>query len=103
MFAPGEVSFALDGRCSRFVADVGLDDEASLEISRTHLGGTIAFTVLGDGVELAGTGTVGTRDPARTLDLDVTGVRTLTLRVGDAGDGPVHDRASWADARATCS
>jgi len=102
MFAPGEVSFALDGRCTRFVADVGLDDEASLDIARTHLGGTIGFTVVGDGATLADSGTVGTRDPARTVTVDVTGVHTLTLRVSDAGDGTVNDRASWADARIRC-
>ena len=45
---------------------------------------------------------LGTRDPARTLTVDVTGVRTLTLRVTDAGDGTVNDRASWADARIRC-
>jgi alpha-glucosidase len=103
MFAPGEVTFALDGRCTQFVADVGLDDEASLDIARTHLGGTIGFTVLGDGARLADTGTVGTRDPARTLTVNVTGVKTLTLRVTDAGDGTTNDRASWADARVRCA
>jgi hypothetical protein len=102
MFAPAEVTFALDGRCTRFVADVGLDDEASLDIARTRAGGTIGFTVLGDGATLADTGTVGTRDPARTLTVDVTGVRTLTLRVTDTGDGNQNDRASWADARVRC-
>jgi hypothetical protein len=101
-FAPAEVTFTLDGRCTQFVADVGLDDEASLDIARTHLGGTVGFTVLGDGATLADSGTVGTRDPARTLTVDVTGVRTLTLRVTDTGDGTVNDRASWADARVRC-
>jgi len=103
MFAPGEVRFALDGRCTQFVVDVGLDDEASLDIARTRMGGTITFTVVGDGATLADTGTVGTRDPARTLTVDVTGVRALTLRVGDAGDGTQNDRASWADARIRCA
>jgi hypothetical protein len=102
MFAPGEVSFSLGGACTEFVVDVGLDDEASLDIARQRAGGTIGFTVLGDAAVLADTGTLGTRDPARTLTLDVTGVRTLTLRVGDAGDGNLNDRASWADARVRC-
>src|SRR2546421_8215 len=102
MLAPGEVPFGLDGGCPQFVPNVGLADEASLDIARTRLGGTIGFTVLGDGVALADTGTVGTRDPARTVTVDVTGVHTLTLRVSDAGDGSVNDRASWADARIRC-
>jgi hypothetical protein len=103
MFANGEVTVALDGRCTRFAADVGLDDEASLDIARTGMGGTIVFSVLGDGAVIADTGKVGTRDPARTLTVDVTGVKTLTLRVGDAGDGNTNDRASWADARVSCA
>jgi alpha-glucosidase len=102
MFAPGEVSFALGGRCTEFVSDVGLDDEASLDIARTHLGGTIGFGVAGDGTALADSGTMTTFDPARTLDVNVTGADTLTLRVTDGGDGTTNDRASWGDARVRC-
>jgi alpha-glucosidase len=103
MFAPAEVSFSLAGRCTAFASDVGLDDEASLDIARTKLGGTVAFSVLGDGVTRAESGTVDTHTPAKPLTADLTGVQTLTLKVGDGGDGTVNDRASWADARVHCS
>jgi hypothetical protein len=102
-FAVSEVSVALDGRCKAFVADVGLDDEAALDIARTRLGGTVAFAVAGDGVALAATPTMGIKDQARTLSVDVTGVKILTLRVTDGGDGTQNDRASWADARVHCA
>jgi hypothetical protein len=103
MHAVGEVSFALGGGCTRFAADVGVDDEAGLDVARQGAGGTVGFTVAGDGVPLTETGTLNTRSPARTLEIDVTGVRTLTLRVGDGGDGNQNDHASWADARVRCA
>lgn len=103
MFATGEVSFALGGRCTRFVADVGVDDEAGLNVARQRAGGTVAFSVLGDGSTLSSTGTVHVRTPAQRLDVDVSGVQTLTLRVTDGGDDTRNDHASWADARLACA
>jgi hypothetical protein len=102
MFAAGEVTVPLAGKCTRFVADVGLDDEASLDIARTRMGGTVTFTVTGDGTVLADSGVVNTRTAATPMTVDVTGIQTLTLRLGDAGDGNVNDRGSWADARVFC-
>jgi hypothetical protein len=34
--------------------------------------------------------------------VDTSGVRILTLRVTDGGDGKNFDHADWADARVTC-
>jgi hypothetical protein len=102
MYAPGEVTFALGGRCTEFAADAGLDDEAGLDIARQKAGGTVGFTVVGDGATLAATGTVGTRDAARPLTANLTGVTSLTLRVTDGADGSQNDRASWGDARIRC-
>jgi alpha-glucosidase len=100
--APAEVTFALGGACTELVTDVGVDDQAGLDVARTRVGGTAAFAVVADGVTRAQTGTLTPRDPARTLTVDLTGVRTLTLRVTDGGDGTLHDRASWGDARVRC-
>ena len=102
MFASGEVSFTLAGRCTQFAADVGVDDEAGLDVARQRAGGTVGFSVTGDGTVLAETRTVSTVDPAQALGADISGVTTLTLRVGDGGDGTQNDRASWADARVRC-
>jgi hypothetical protein len=103
MYAAGEITLALDGKCTEFVADVGVDDDASLDVARTRVGGTVGFAVLGDGATLADTGTVNVRTPVRTLTVDVTGVRTLSLKVGDGADGNQNDHASWADARLRCA
>src|SRR5207244_264028 len=38
---------------------------------------------------------------AKAVDVDVSGVKKLELRVGDAGDGITWDHADWADATFT--
>jgi hypothetical protein len=37
--------------------------------------------------------------PPQQVKVDVTGAKTLTLIVGDAGDGNHCDHADWAGAR----
>ncbi len=73
---------------------MGVDDEVGGK-------GTVAFEVVGDGTTLLATEVLGGADPARRVDVDVTGVRRLTLRVLDGGDGVDSDHADWADARLT--
>jgi hypothetical protein len=63
----------------------------------------VTFTVLADGVQVAGTGLVKGSDAVRHLSADVTGVHTLTLQVGDGGDGNGHDNADWAGAQVICA
>ncbi len=101
--ASSEITYALDARCTSFAVSVGVDDEAGLDVARQRVGGTVSFQVLGDGAVLSDTGLLGVRTPARDLAVDVSGVRTLTLRVLDGGDGTQNDHASWADARIRCS
>ncbi|MGW0231557.1 NPCBM/NEW2 domain-containing protein [Actinopolymorpha singaporensis] len=36
------------------------------------------------------------------VDVPLSGVDTLSLRVGDGGDGSYGDRGDWADAQVTC-
>jgi alpha-glucosidase len=100
--ANASISFALAGRCTQFAADVGVDDEAGLDVARQRVGGTVSFGVSGDGASLVDTEVLGVRTPVRPLRLGVTGVQTLTLRVADGGDGTQNDHASWADARVRC-
>ncbi len=64
--------------------------------------GSSAFQVLGDGRPLADSGTVRSADGPKPLDVDVSGVRVLTLRATDGGDGKNFDHADWADAQLTC-
>lgn len=93
--AASEITVWLDGACRTFHAEVGIDDE-------TDQRGSVAFQVLGDGKQLADTGTVRGTDKARSVDVGVTSVRKLTLQVTDGGDGNNFDHADWADARVSC-
>ncbi|MEU4678955.1 glycoside hydrolase family 97 catalytic domain-containing protein [Micromonospora sp. NPDC023737] len=94
--APSEITVWLGGVCTQLQADVGIDDEVTQS-------GSVAFEVVGDGRPLADTGIIRSADGARTLGVDVSGVRTVTLRVTDGGDGKNFDHADWGDARVTCA
>ncbi len=85
-----EVTYDLGSQYTRFLSDVGVDDEAN---------GTVVFRVLGDGVELYNSGVVAGNSPTQTVDVDVSGVNQLKLIVEDAGDGDGMDHADWAGAR----
>ncbi|GID32455.1 hypothetical protein Abr02nite_74380 [Paractinoplanes brasiliensis] len=90
------VDVPLDGSCTRFRADAGVDDE-------TGSGGSVVFEVWLDGVRTAVSPTLTGAGPAHRFDVDVTGARTLRLQVTDAGDGNGNDHADWAAARLACS
>ncbi len=90
--AYSEVIYNLAGGYSRFLADVGVDDENTP-------GGTVIFRVLADGNEIFNSGTMANASATQTVDVSVVGVNLLTLIVGDAGDGVGSDHADWAEAR----
>ena len=94
--AASDVRYNLGGGYSRFIADVGLDDE-------TGNGGSVVFQVYGDGNLLFDSGTrfgdnAATGPPLR-VDVNVTGVNELQLVVAEAGDGNGLDHADWGIAR----
>ena len=91
-----DVKLYLGGNCSSFTSTVGMDDEVGG-------GGTVTFSVVGDGKTLASTQTVKGGDPAQQVTADVTGVQTLDLVVGDAGDGNANDHGDWAAPTLTCA
>ena len=76
----------------RFQAMVGLDDRAGPL-------GSVAFRVLLDGKERFATPSMSARDPAKSIDIELAGAKTLILitEFGDRGD--VRDLADWVDAR----
>lgn len=100
--APSVVELRLGGQCSTFTVTPGLEPGGDAPEE-----GSVTFTVLGDGAPLASVGsnlepvTVGTTP--KPLEVDVTGVETLSLQVGDGGDGKNNDHAAWADARLSCA
>jgi beta-galactosidase GanA len=81
--------------CTQFSSDVGVDDSAAGK-------GSVTFSVLADGAQVASTGVMRGGQPAQHLTADVTGVSQLTLDVGDAGDGIGHDNGDWGDAELMC-
>lgn len=90
--APGVFYLELDGNTERFQAEVGLDDEVGGQ-------GSITIKVVGDGKPLFESAVIKGGDAPAVLDLDVSGLRLLTLIMGDAGDGISYDNVDWADAK----
>ena len=82
----------LGGQATRFTAQVGVDDSAGAQ-------GSVEFIVSGDGKILWQSGLMTGGQPAKSVDVDLTGVKTLDLRVTDGGDGSSNDHADWADAK----
>ncbi|MBI5383695.1 MAG: NPCBM/NEW2 domain-containing protein [Verrucomicrobia bacterium] len=82
----------LAGGSERFLASIGVDDNANGPA-------TVTFKIVGDGKKLLETGVMKPGDKARSVDLDLKGLKTLILMVGDGGDGVGFDHANWADAR----
>jgi hypothetical protein len=92
--ATSAVEVYLGRRCSTFTAQVGLDDE-------TLQPGSVVFQVFGDD-RLLQEKPVSTKGSAQSIFVDTTGIRMLSLRVTDGGDGKNFDHADWADARLSC-
>ncbi|WP_049797336.1 glycoside hydrolase family 97 catalytic domain-containing protein [Kribbella flavida] len=95
--APSSLTTWLGGACSRFFAEVGVDD------GTTTGEGSVTFVVLGDGRQLAGTPVIRAGETAHLLDVDVTGVKRLTLATTDGGNGKNSDHADWGTASLTCA
>jgi alpha-galactosidase len=93
--APSLLRYRLGGGCSRFVADVGIDDDQG------DLG-SAEFEVWADGERLFRSGVLTGSSPTRAVNLDVSGRRELRLFVGVGGDDYGFDHAVWAGARVEC-
>lgn len=78
---------------TNFHAMVGLDDETKPSI------GSVGFHVLCDGKEKWSSGLMKTGDRAKPVDVDLRGVKVLSLVVDSGGDGINYDHADWADSR----
>ncbi|MFD7445388.1 NPCBM/NEW2 domain-containing protein [Streptomyces sp. NPDC059909] len=79
-------------------ATIGIDDAAD----STTEGGTSHFFVYADGKKVYESGLV-TRETVDRVDVDISGVDTLSLVTDNAGDGFYHDAVDWADARVDCA
>lgn len=93
--ANSEIIYDIAGKgYNRFQCYVGLDQEAN----RNDVG-SVAFQVWADGEKLFDSGTMKRDNPAKFIDVDVSGRKQLKLIVTDAGDGNGNDHADWADAQ----
>jgi alpha-galactosidase len=90
--ANSSLRIKLNGNAEKFTAWVGVDDEEKGQPS------SVNFSISGDGKTLWQSGVMHSGDAARQVDVDLKGVKTLLLLVGDAGDGINNDHADWADA-----
>jgi hypothetical protein len=95
MHAAADLAVKLGGTCRNFTASVGQDDE-------TTSPGSVVFQVVGDGVVLSQTDILRKGGAPVALNVDITGVQTLSLRVNDGGDGKNFDHADWGNAQVVC-
>lgn len=83
----------VDGNALSFEADVGVDEE------ELHHGiGTVQFIVLADGKEVANSGIVRGKQPAKKIKANLTGAKKVELCVMDGNDGITCDHADWGNA-----
>ncbi len=89
--AESKLRVDLGRKAKRFLAKVGVDDSAGNQ-------GSVEFIVAGDGKTLWQSGLVTNGTPAIAVNVDISGVRVLDLRVTNGGDGSGSDHADWAEA-----
>lgn len=90
--AISEIVYELGGNFVLFRSDIGVDREVGDY-------GSVVFQVFGDGIKIYDSGVMTGANQAKSLNVDVRGVKQLKLVVTDAGDGINNDHADWANAR----
>jgi hypothetical protein len=87
----------LPGPAKTFEATVGVDHNESTSGGR----GSVVFSVMVAGKQAFQSSVMHGGEPGVPVNLDLNGATSLTLNVGDAGDGEPCDQSDWADARVT--
>jgi aryl-phospho-beta-D-glucosidase BglC (GH1 family) len=90
--ANSTITYALDGKYSQFISDIGIDDEVGSY-------GSVAFQVWADGAKPYDSGTMYGNTETKQVKVDVTGKKELKLVVTSADGSIVADHADWADAK----
>ncbi len=93
-FVPSQIEFDVDGLYDTFTALVGLDASAAP-------GSAAEFVVLGDGKELGRSGAMSTTDRPKPVELNITGVRRLVLRITGPDGRKTRAQADWAEPKVT--
>ena len=86
--APSEIVYKLNKQYEQFMCDVGASFGA----------GTVTFAVYTDNLKKHESGVLTRKHLPERICIDVRGVETLKLVVGDGGDGHDCDHAVWANA-----
>ncbi len=92
--------YSLNGQCSAFNAEVGLDDEVDV---RSNGKGSVVFQILSDGLMKFESGVMRPTDAAKPVAVDLTSTKELKLQVTSGGDDLSWDHADWGAARVTCT
>ena len=93
--ASSDVRYLLGGRCSRFKALVGVDDEVGSS-------GSVSFEVYADANKVFDSGLLTGSSASKEIDVSVAGASQLRLVVKNGGNGDGHDHADWAVALVVC-
>jgi len=93
--AASDVRYSISG-CSRFKADVGVDDEVGAN-------GSVVFQVFAGATKVYDSGTMTGATATKPVDVSISGATLLRLVVTGAGDGVSSDHGDWANARIECS
>jgi len=94
--APSLIVYRLGANCSRFTAEVGVDGQAAT-------GGSVEFEVWGDNTRLHDGAVLAGSTMAERIDVDVTGVYRLKLKVTNGLNGNARDFSSWGHPRLVCA
>jgi len=93
-----DVEYYLGNNCTHLSATVGINDIVD---QINPQGGTAIFQIFADGTKIYDSGLV-TRAATKSVDVNLTGAKVLTLHVDDGGDGNYNDRTDWADLQLIC-
>ncbi len=86
--APSRQTYHINGLFKRFTADYGIDTEAGSQASAI-------FQIYGDDSLLFQSEEMGRYIYPKHTDVDITGVKILTLVTTDAEDGTTDDHTDW--------
>ena len=98
--AEGAVGIRLDGRATRFMANVGVDDEAP-SLRRSNYQPRMFFKVWADGKVVWKSPAMFAKTAPVEVDVDLSGVRELVLETASAAPWIAFDACigDWLDAR----
>ncbi|MFF1925301.1 NPCBM/NEW2 domain-containing protein [Streptomyces sp. NPDC058221] len=94
--ADSGIEVYLGGRCSKFTADAGIDDEIDGY-------GEVEFSVEADGKVLWTSPKVTGASAAVPVDVPLDGARHVRLKVTDTNASKTGDHGDWGAARFTCA